>query len=72
MFSRMWCCVAVLVFPGVSKERTAFFYKCQSVQEDDELLETSGTTDTGTRRYISEYKIAILLTAKSSCFVSLQ
>ena len=69
MFSEMWYCVAVLVFPDVSKEGSAFFYKCQDVQED-ELLETSETANPGTHRYISKYQIPILLTAKTSFFVS--
>jgi len=69
MFSGMWCCAALLVLPDVSKERTAFLYKCRGVQEDDEILETSGTAKPGTRRYDSKQQIAILLTAKTSCFV---
>jgi len=59
----------MLVLPDVSEERTAFFLKCQSVQEDDEILETSGTAHSGTSRYISKYQTAVLLTAKTICFV---
>ena len=40
MFSEMWYCVAVLVFPDVSKERGAF--------------ETSGKTNAATQSHIPE------------------
>jgi hypothetical protein len=57
------------VFPDVSEERTVLFLKRQGVQEDEEILETSGTANPGTRLYISKYQFTILLTAKKSCFV---
>jgi len=57
------------VLPDVSNERTAFFYKRQGVQEDDELLEMSGAANPGNPRYNSKYQIAIMLSAKTSCFV---
>jgi hypothetical protein len=59
----------MLVLPDITEEHAAFFLKCQGVQEDDEILETSGTAHSGTRRYISKYQIAVLLTAKTICFV---
>lgn len=71
MFSGMWCWVALLVLPDVSNERTALFYNCHGVQEDDEVLEMSGTANPGNPRYISKYQIAIMLTSKTSCFVFL-
>jgi cbb3-type cytochrome oxidase subunit 1 len=34
MISVMWCCVAVLVVPDVSKERSVFIFKGERVHEE--------------------------------------
>jgi hypothetical protein len=54
----MWRCVVAWVVSDVSKERSAFVFKCQAVESSEINIlpssETSGTAHRTTQRYVPE------------------